>query len=62
MEIDNCPPLDESLVRWLEQVFPDRLPTGCDITMAEVNHRIGQVSVVKRLRSEYERQQDTEQE
>ena len=48
--------VDEALVNYLEEVFPDRCP-DFDTTEREVCFKAGQVSVVRMLRHHLERQQ-----
>jgi hypothetical protein len=50
------PPIDESLLRWLESVFPGRLPVDPTVPLDTLRHMQGQASVLRLLRSTYEDQ------
>jgi hypothetical protein len=49
------PPVSKEILEWLERLFPDRAPDLKHST-DEIRFRSGQVSVVRKLRSEYEAQ------
>lgn len=51
---EKLPPVEEGLIVWLKQVFPDRMPEEDDIM--EIRFKQGQVAVVKALTSIYEEQ------
>ena len=53
---EKLPPVDEALLVWLKQVFPDRMPDEED--MLDIRFKQGQVSVVKTLTSIYEEQRN----
>lgn len=54
---DQFPPLTEALVSALEQRFPDRTPS-IDTSDREVWARVGEVRVVRFLRSQLEHQKE----
>ena len=51
------PVVPQSLLERLEEVFPDRLPTFLP-TDVETARLIGKQDVIRKLRAEYERQQN----
>lgn len=54
---DQFPPVTEALVQALEQRFPDRAP-NIDTSDREVWARVGEVRVVRFLRSQLEQQKE----
>lgn len=56
-ERDNLksPAVPIEVVEWLERIYPDRAPDEGE-SIFKIRHRSGQVSVVRKLRKEYEMQ------
>lgn len=50
----------ESLMRRLEQDFPNRLPTKRDVSMEEIQFAMGEQKVINYLRKLFEEQDPTE--
>lgn len=57
MNEDLFPPLDTSLIKQLEEIFPERCPDE-DWTDRQIWIYVGQRNVVRMLRSVYLEQQD----
>ncbi len=57
MDESLWPPIDEALIKRLEEVFPEKCP---DLTQddREIWHYVGQRAVVRMLRAIYLEQQD----
>ncbi len=53
---ENLPPVQEALVNWLNEVYPDRMPTETDLL--DIRYKQGQISVVKTLISIFEEQKN----
>lgn len=49
-------PVTKELLKWLEENFPDRLPTGDVPSRADIAHEMGKQAVIRKLRSEYDKQ------
>lgn len=49
------PPVPQALIERLEEMFPNRLPQDPEPS-EETARRIGQQDVIRKLRTEYERQ------
>jgi hypothetical protein len=58
MADNKAPLLDEKMVTWLEELFPDTLPES-PIPHDEIMVKIGQQYVIRKLRSELKHQQNT---
>lgn len=56
MATQRIPAISKALVEWLEATFRDRLPDSIDATDRQVWMATGAASVVRKLRTEYERQ------
>lgn len=54
---DTVPPIPRLLLEYLERTYPDRMPDE-RMTLDEIRVRTGQVTVVRHLRKQYERQQE----
>jgi hypothetical protein len=53
---ENLPPVQEALVNWLNEVYPDRMPSETDLL--DIRYKQGQISVVKTLISIFEEQKN----
>lgn len=54
---DIVPPIPRPLLEYLERTYPDRMPDE-RMPLDEIRVRTGQVSVVRHLRVQYNRQQE----
>jgi hypothetical protein len=53
----ECPPLDPALLRWLDETYPEKSPAK-DERYGELMWRGGVREVVRKLKVEFERQQE----
>lgn len=51
------PRVTKALLDWLDEIYPDRAPAG-DESYEEILRMAGRISVVRRLKKEYERQKE----
>jgi hypothetical protein len=58
MAKEQCPPVTAELLSWLAGVFPDQLPSIPQADLAEVNVRIGQQRVIRKLREQHNLQHE----
>ena len=52
----NCPPVPRPLLEWLDRVFPNDLLKLDDASDRQIQRAFGQQEVLKRLRTEYNKQ------
>jgi hypothetical protein len=55
---DRIPPVTAELLSWLESVFIDRLPANPATDLAEVNAKIGEQRVIRKLRQVHNQQHE----
>ena len=49
---EKLPPVEEELIIWLKDVFPDKMPDDVDIK--DIRYKQGQIAVVRTLISVHE--------
>jgi hypothetical protein len=55
---EQCPPVTAELLSWLAGVFPDAVPTRPQENLAEVNVRVGEQRVIRKLREQHNLQHE----
>jgi hypothetical protein len=58
MPEDRPPFVPEALVLWLQELFPDRVPSDPQTPLDLIRYQQGQVSVVAKLRDQVEQQRE----
>ena len=52
----GTPPLSKALIDYLERLWPDRMPDPTNHDEIDWRYKAGQVSVVRKLKDDYEKQ------